>query len=288
MERRALPQWYAESRGLHDGMIRATSDSTESFVFGRLFMTPSNSSFRDGNHLAVRFCHLESPLDRLAPFADPPRALPAIVQTTFGSSSAYETPAAPRCVVDYTLVGWDAAAAGVVDEFAREGFSCERVEDSVMAAVVGELTPGPAQAAEEGVAIRAAGPADAARLVACNARCFGYDQRGDTAWLAPKLERQLGRPDRFHVHAALAGDAVVGFASVYRRCGLAFVQAVGTHPDYRRRGVGSAVLRAALASLPPDTRVYLDACEDGPIRMYRKLGFEEVGKITYVECMHRQ
>ncbi|KAJ2511608.1 hypothetical protein GGI11_004747, partial [Coemansia sp. RSA 2049] len=56
--RSILPKWYAEDKFLETEAISATSDTTHSFVFGRMFKTPSNRTYRDGNHLRIGFCHL--------------------------------------------------------------------------------------------------------------------------------------------------------------------------------------------------------------------------------------
>ncbi|KAJ2769852.1 hypothetical protein IWQ56_001651 [Coemansia nantahalensis] len=279
-----LPEWYAESRYLHGAAIAALSDTAESLVFGQLFMTPSNHTFRDGNHLVVRFCHLEYPWDRPGSFADPPRALPQIIRGALGAGP-HEGAAVPRCIVDATLVG-DAAAAAVVGEFEQQGFACERAEDVVMAMTCGHgrITPPPPAGAE----IRPVRPAEVAMLAACNASSFGYDRLGDVAWLAPKLGRQLDRPEQFRVHAAFVGGEIASFASVFCSHGLAFVQTVGTHPRHQRRGLARAVLGSALATLPAGTRVYLDAYEEGSMRMYRRVGFDEIGRITYTECLLKQ
>ncbi|KAJ1727420.1 hypothetical protein LPJ61_004578 [Coemansia biformis] len=278
-----LPRWYAESRYLHSGAIGAVSDSVESFMFGQLFMTPSISTFRDGNHLSVRFCHLEYPWDRPKAFADPPRTLPQIVRGAFDSTPP-EGPAASRCVVDYTLVG-EPAAANIVDDFEQQGFVCERAEDAVMAMTYSSSEAGLAEA--PGAVVRPVKRSEVAQLAECNARSFGYDRMGDTAWLAPKLARQLDHPELFHMHAALVDGEITSFASVYYARNLAFVQAVGTRPEHQRQGLAAAALSSALAGLDAGTRVYLDAYEDGPMRMYRRIGFEEVGKITYADCTSR-
>lgn len=62
--------------------------------------------------------------------------------------------------------------------------------------------------------------------------------------------------------------------------GPARYQQVATHPDFRRRGLASAVLRhaAALALRDPGTRTLVIVAdpEDEAVRLYRALGFAEV------------
>jgi putative acetyltransferase len=80
---------------------------------------------------------------------------------------------------------------------------------------------------------------------------------------------------------ALDRDRVVGWADVFphwahalKHCGSL---GMGVHPDYRRRGIGEALLRACIAkaSAKGITRIELEARTDNAaaIRLYEKLGF---------------
>ncbi|KAJ2516614.1 hypothetical protein H4217_004472 [Coemansia sp. RSA 1939] len=328
--RSILPKWYAEDKFLETEAISATSDTTHSFVFGRMFKTPSNRTYRDGNHLRIGFCHLEFPYDCNGCLAEPPsniaQTVTAIYNRVSPASSAVQhrrhdagakekdedegACVLARCVVDYTVQPDAGLVDGIVRQFAGLGYRCERgLEDTVMRLVVedgeggsaagsgsrsGRLQSRKSQDPRPVPTIRKlAGHSMIPQLVDCNARAFGYDATGDTAWLHAKLARQLDQPDAFSVYAAVDGTAsdarVLSFAIIYRAPEkaphLAFVQAVATAPEHRRRGLASDVIQYAVDQLSPGTRVYLEACEPHAISLYQGVGFEEVGRVRSTECI---
>jgi putative acetyltransferase len=80
---------------------------------------------------------------------------------------------------------------------------------------------------------------------------------------------------------ALEGDRVVGWADIFPRWAQAVAHCgtlgMGILPDYRRRGIGEALLRACIAKAKVKgiTRVELECRVDNvpAIRLYEKLGF---------------
>ena len=75
---------------------------------------------------------------------------------------------------------------------------------------------------------------------------------------------------------------IAGFGALYVLEGVGYVDNVVTFPESRRQGIGGAIVscivekaRAAGARL-----VYLLADEPGPIRLYERLGFNDVGRIA--------
>ncbi|KAJ2853687.1 hypothetical protein GGI22_004773 [Coemansia erecta] len=300
--RSILPKWYAEVKFLESEAIGATSDTTHSFIFGRMYKTPSNRTYRDGNHLRINFCHLEFPYDCSGSLSEPPDNIAATVTTMYKKCPYQSQPFADdgakgsilaRCVVDHTVQEDAALVASIVDQFDGAGYKCERgLQCSVMRLVVAQKEERePCPAARPSAVIRRLVDCDALeQLVACNARSFGYDAAGDTEWLHAKLARQINQPNVFSVYVATERkNKVVAFAVIYKPTekapDLAFVQVVGTDPDHRRQGLASAVIRYALDQLPAGTRVYLEALEEHAIELYHNIGFEKVGTVHSTECM---
>ncbi|KAJ1666871.1 hypothetical protein IW140_002472 [Coemansia sp. RSA 1813] len=308
--RSILPKWYNEVKFLESEAISATSDTTHSFIFGRMYKTPSNRTYRDGNHLRINFCHLEFPYDcNGCCLAEPPDNIAQTVSTMYKASWQNQPPedggvkegsVLARCVVDYTVQRDSKLVSAIVEQFDSAGYKCERgLEDIAMCLKVTEDAVRSARSRISSVC-----PSVAIRritdysvldpLAECNAKAFGYDAMGDTAWLRTKLARQISQPKVFSVYAAMdntpgSGSKVLAFAVIYRPAekvpDLAFVQVVGTAPKHRRRGLASAVLQHALEQLPAGTLVYLEAFERHAIALYKNIGFKEVGKLYSTECM---
>ncbi len=113
-------------------------------------------------------------------------------------------------------------------------------------------------------------------------------------WATPEVADQLldvkaeiARRVRLRAYAALEEGAVVSYADVYSADGVAQVEDVATAPAHRNRGLSRAVLGHAIAAAREDgaTFVFLVAADDDwPKELYRKLGFDEVGR--YVKLIH--
>ena len=77
--------------------------------------------------------------------------------------------------------------------------------------------------------------------------------------------------------------SVVGYviATSQRRQGT--VQSIAVSPDFRGKGVGEMLMRSAidhLAGRCDRMRLLVDANNETAIRLYRKLSFEETGKVV--------
>ncbi|KAJ1869624.1 hypothetical protein LPJ55_005239 [Coemansia sp. RSA 990] len=266
--RSVLPVWYAESRFLHSSAIREIADTTDSFVFGRMFQTPTNSRYRDGNHVLLTFCHLEYPWDCNGVLADPPANLANIVATTY-------QPAIPRCIIDCTLKE-PTATSSIVQQFQSQGFSVQPAKDKVMRLLVTEGW----KHRKPSSSIRLARTGDLEQLAECAASSFNYSEQ---EWVGDKLRRQMESPlfTIYVVEEILA--FVVLFEWAERAKDLAWVQVIGTRPEYRRRGLATDLLTHSISRLSVGTRVYLEAEEQNTF--YEKLGFEHVGTIDSVECL---
>ncbi|KAJ1934198.1 hypothetical protein FBU59_005777, partial [Linderina macrospora] len=262
--------WYVEDRFLHSEAIRALSDNTENLTFARLFLNPSNPTHRDANHLHMDFFNLEFPTAGPVALADPPENIAHIIKVTYKAQGLV-----PRCTIDTTLH----SAEQVVKGFDDCGFTLERnLDDTVMK--IDGLEPSEFKTSER---VRRCSEADIGELAKCNARCFGYDKQGDTEWLEEKLRRQVLNHDSQVWMLEDKAFAVV-FVPREKAPRLAYLQVVGTHPDHRRQGLASEIIEHALAHLVPGMRVYLDAFEEGPMRLYGRLGFAKVGNVITTEC----
>jgi ribosomal protein S18 acetylase RimI-like enzyme len=82
--------------------------------------------------------------------------------------------------------------------------------------------------------------------------------------------------------AARSGGQVTGVGSIHVLDGVGYVDDVLTMPAHRRRGIGSAVVRRLVREgvAHGADGVLLLADEPDPIRLYRSLGFSEVGRVA--------
>ncbi|KAJ1960460.1 hypothetical protein GGI12_003789 [Dipsacomyces acuminosporus] len=273
-----LPRWYAEDKFLLQESMRALADVTEDFTFALLFMTPTNRDHRDCNHLHMDFCHLEFPGDKNGELVDPPENIADIVKQTYKDQGV-----GPRCVIDCTF---KSNSSEVADRFEKAGFICERgLVDTVMTLRIDD----PPRFKQSDRVSRILDTSKLLGVVGCNQKAFGYGTRGDsTDWLHEKLQRQVQRPDEFSIWALDADGKTASFAVIFtpreKARDLAFIQVVGSDPGCRRQGLAQEVLLHALGQLDKGTRVYLEAFEDGPIALYKKIGFGVAGTTTVCEC----
>jgi ribosomal protein S18 acetylase RimI-like enzyme len=88
---------------------------------------------------------------------------------------------------------------------------------------------------------------------------------------------------------AVDGRSVVGFAHVLRLEGTAHLEQLAVHPDHHRHGIGTALLRAAMARAGADghDRLTLSTYAEVPWNapFYRRHGFEV---LTELGPLHRR
>lgn len=111
----------------------------------------------------------------------------------------------------------------------------------------------------------------------------GYADDDDLVFLTRQVASLRGAVDRGSGRwfGAFAGDSLVGGLGVFGDGGPdARYQSVDTHPDWRRRGVASALLavagRWALDALGAQRLVIVAERDSGAMRLYERLGFTEV------------
>lgn len=96
----------------------------------------------------------------------------------------------------------------------------------------------------------------------------------ELAWLVSAQLRAGAR-----VLVALDDDRPVGHVRVFPGDGAAQVEELDVHPDVRRRGVGRALLVAALSRTTDAALVFLTAEAGGwQARWYERLGFQPLGR----------
>src|SRR4051794_39126706 len=166
------------------------------------------------------------------------------------------------------LPGGD-AAEGLAAELGRRGRAAPR-PGVLGGAGARERDPAAAAAAEE-VDPRAV---YGARMAALTGR-------------SPEIQRQvadytqrLGEAARGRVFAAFEGGEVAAFCALLEGDGLGEIDEVTTLERFRRRGLGTAVVEAALAvslAAGHDLTFLVAAANDWPRDWYARMGFEEIG-----------
>ncbi len=99
-------------------------------------------------------------------------------------------------------------------------------------------------------------------------------------WSYKSLEEELDN-DTAHFFVALSEGSVVGYIGVYVVCESCFVTNVAVYPDFRRKGVGRALLKIAImtADAMGTDFISLEVRKTNypAISLYQSLGFEEMG-----------
>jgi [ribosomal protein S18]-alanine N-acetyltransferase len=134
------------------------------------------------------------------------------------------------------------------------------------------------------ISIKTVGPFDLGRLARLHQACF------DDPWSRADLAHLLALPGGFGLLARLFERNLVGLDGV-RGVGFALCRVVrdegellsiGVGPAYRRRAIGSALLRESMERCrrAGATSLFLEVATDNASAqtLYRSLGFDEVGR----------
>ena len=123
--------------------------------------------------------------------------------------------------------------------------------------------------------IRSAAPTDAASLVAIERRCFS------DPWSETSFREALDSPWSFGL-VAHTGNGAAGYLIAREVAGTGEVLNLAVAPDFRRRGVARALLRAGLTFLRRRRveEVFLEVRESNRSAqaLYQSLGFRPVGQ----------
>ncbi|MBN2146080.1 MAG: GNAT family N-acetyltransferase [Anaerolineales bacterium] len=125
--------------------------------------------------------------------------------------------------------------------------------------------------------IESAGLRDLGALRQLEKACFPLD-----AWPMLDLIGVLTFPGVVRLKAVVDGR-LVGFIAgdIRGQDGLAWVATVGVLPEFRGRGIGSALMRACEGRIGQDAiRLCVRMENEGAIRLYERFGYVKVGEWT--------
>lgn len=142
----------------------------------------------------------------------------------------------------------------------------------------------PAGLGGQTISIKPVGPFDLGRLARLHRHCF------DDPWSRADLAHLLALPGGFGLIARIYDRNFAGFDGI-RGAGFALCRVVrdecellsiGVGPGYRRRGVGTALLRASMDRCRQSAArtMFLEVAVDNheAQALYRRYGFREVGR----------
>jgi ribosomal protein S18 acetylase RimI-like enzyme len=190
--------------------------------------------------------------------------------------------------------------AGVPWEILAGPDSDPGLSAALLAAGAGELEPSPVMAIRPDAAVLGPGPgvrpepagleiaelaagdgAGLAEWVGCYGPLFGVP----AGQLAAQLRLEQARPDppgALVRYTGRVGGTLAGTAALLDGHGVAGIYMVTVRPEFRRRGIGTALTAAALATAAdrglPVAVLY--ATPDGE-PVYRRMGFAEVGRYRF-------
>lgn len=137
--------------------------------------------------------------------------------------------------------------------------------------------PGDLPAAKSDLTVRRIGPEDAADFAAIAAPAFDITARSEPAIAA------LANDSHWHLYMSFDGTCPAGTGAIYIRGQAAYTDWAATHPDFRRRGSQSVILRARVrealkAGCTTIVTMTGEAVDGDPQHSYRnilKAGFSE-------------
>ena len=106
--------------------------------------------------------------------------------------------------------------------------------------------------------------------------CFGTE-----AWSEKSVASELTNALSLWL-VALDGDRVAGYVGSQTVLGETDMMNIATHPDYRKKGIGTSLINALIDVLAEQgshsLMLEVRASNDPAISVYKKLGFDEIGR----------
>ncbi|MBR4241355.1 MAG: ribosomal protein S18-alanine N-acetyltransferase [Eubacterium sp.] len=103
------------------------------------------------------------------------------------------------------------------------------------------------------------------------------DECFSTPWSEKSIEESLENPCS-HFYLAKASGKTAGYIGIQIFSGEGYVTNVATLPDYRKQGIAKALIERALENEMEFLTLEARESNIPAINLYKKLGFEEVGK----------
>ena len=104
----------------------------------------------------------------------------------------------------------------------------------------------------------------------------------DSPWSAEEITKDVTAGGNVYVAVAEYGDEKAGYGEIRMIAGEAQIYNIAIAPEFRRAGIGEALLRHMSARAEEDgcVLVTLEArsSNEAAMALYRKLGFREVGR----------
>ena len=101
-------------------------------------------------------------------------------------------------------------------------------------------------------------------------------------WSADEITKDITSGGDVYVAVALCGEDRAGYGEVRTVAGEAQIYNIAVAPEFRRAGVGEALLRHMIARAEEDgcslVTLEVRAGNEAAMELYRKLGFREVGR----------
>ena len=202
----------------------------------------------------------------VVPIADAARRLAALRDLTLVGPGAHLLAGAAAAARGSTLAARQTSP--------RSADSRERAEPAARPAAA--LPAGARRQADAAVMLRPATRADGPALAELHAAAF------DAPWPADDILRFAEDRGGFALAVEDGDGALAGFILCRLIAGEAEVLTLAVRPAARRRGIGRALLEAALAARRsrPQTAMFLEVAADNPaaVALYEGAGFETVGR----------
>lgn len=98
-------------------------------------------------------------------------------------------------------------------------------------------------------------------------------------WGVASMDEVLRSPGVYAILAA-DGEQAAGLALGRRIADEAELLTIGVAPEFRRQGLGAALVRAVASVVPRARALHLEVAADNPpaLMLYRTLGFAQIGR----------